>query len=385
MAPDDRIRQIAEARHAVLEAGSSSPEAMAGAWHERAWLERSWRRCLSQGQRPDQAVSFDMVPAAARRRAEDAHHALLQAARPEMQRLARAVAPIRYFAILTDAQGTVVETAGAIDRSDRRAEAIARVGVDLSERSIGTSAISAALGEQRAVWLHRGEHFFRDTSVYSCAGAPLFGHDGRCVGMLDLTGVDRHHQLHDRDLTGVDVDERPELQHLVARAARSIGNALVHGVPHALRLGLTWADALPGEARDDALLCLDAEGAVVSANAGARQMLPRLGDLAHGPVHASDLFAVPWSQLFDLRRRGGPLDVPLWSGLRVSAQALPPLTDASAVSTPSPGARPSLKALENTLIHQAVRDAGGNVAEAARALGLSRATVYRRLHARRSS
>ena len=167
------------------------------------------------------------------------------------------------------------------------------------------------------------------------------------------------------DLTGVDVDERPELQHLVARAARSVGNALVHGVPHALRLGLTWDDALPGEARDDALLCLDAEGAVVSASAGARQMLPRLGDLAHGPVHASDLFAVPWSQLFDLRRRGGPLDVPLWSGLRVSAQALPPL--------------------ENTLIHQAVRDAGGNVADAARALGLSRATVYRRLHARRSS
>ncbi|HOV20933.1 MAG TPA: helix-turn-helix domain-containing protein, partial [Ottowia sp.] len=34
---------------------------------------------------------------------------------------------------------------------------------------------------------------------------------------------------------------------------------------------------------------------------------------------------------------------------------------------------------ETDLIHQAVRQAGGRVADAARALGVSRATVYRRL------
>ena len=42
-----------------------------------------------------------------------------------------------------------------------------------------------------------------------------------------------------------------------------------------------------------------------------------------------------------------------------------------------------MKALETELIHQAVREAGGNVDAAARQLGLSRATVYRRLAARR--
>ncbi|HNR82734.1 helix-turn-helix domain-containing protein, partial [Ottowia sp.] len=40
-----------------------------------------------------------------------------------------------------------------------------------------------------------------------------------------------------------------------------------------------------------------------------------------------------------------------------------------------------LKALETELIHQAVRDAGGRVAVAAKALGVSRATMYRRLGA----
>ena len=68
----------------------------------------------------------------------------------------------------------VIDVRGAADRADRRVRNIARVGVDLSEASIGTSAIGAALGELQPVWLHRGEHFYRDTSAYSCAGAPLF-------------------------------------------------------------------------------------------------------------------------------------------------------------------------------------------------------------------
>jgi alginate O-acetyltransferase complex protein AlgI len=46
-----------------------------------------------------------------------------------------------------------------------------------------TTAIGAALSELQPVWLHRGEHFFDATSSYSCAGAPLFGPWGECVGM----------------------------------------------------------------------------------------------------------------------------------------------------------------------------------------------------------
>ena len=42
-----------------------------------------------------------------------------------------------------------------------------------------------------------------------------------------------------------------------------------------------------------------------------------------------------------------------------------------------------LKDLETALIRKAVDDARGNVKEAARALGISRATVYRKLGTRR--
>lgn len=367
----DRLQQIEQARRALLSSDATPGDVPARALADRAWLLRSWQRCLAQGQRPDQAVHFDVVPANARQHADEAHHGLLAAARPELQRLARAVAPIRYFALLTDATGTVVETAGAIDRRDRRAEAIARVGVDLSERSIGTSAIGAALGELQPVWLHRGEHFFRDTSVYSCAGAPLMGPMGHCVGMLDVTGID--------------APERPELQHLVARSARAIEDALVLAVPHALRLYLRWADALPGESAD-ALLCVDADGALTGANTAARQMLPTLAGLAHAPLHADELFALPWPQLFDLAARGAATPVPLWSGLRVLVHAGRRDPSATRASGAAGCAAPlPLKTLEDALIQQAVRAAGGNVSEAARTLGLSRATLYRRLAAARGA
>jgi transcriptional regulator of acetoin/glycerol metabolism len=51
----------------------------------------------------------------------------------------------------------------------------------------------------------------------------------------------------------------------------------------------------------------------------------------------------------------------------------------SAAPAPAADARPRLRDVETALIRKAVADARGNVAEAARALGISRATVYRKL------
>jgi sigma-54 dependent transcriptional regulator, acetoin dehydrogenase operon transcriptional activator AcoR len=352
----DRLALIAGARRAVLD-GTGAPNSHS----VEPWVERSWRRCLALGQRPEQRLSFDLIPVQARERVLEANRPLVDAARPVLDRLSRALASTRFFAILTNQQGVVIDAHGPIDRSDRRADLITRIGVDLSEHAVGTTAISAALTELQPVWLHRGEHFFNDTSVYSCAGAPLFGPDGRCVGMLDLTGIH--------------ASERPELKHLVAQSARSIENALTLGLVHSLLLRLNWPGrSLGGD--DDALICLDPDGWVKGCNHAAREMLPQLG-LQGARTHCSELFAQPWEGLFDLAGQAanpGPVEVPLWSGLRL--QALPQTSGEQPVTIRP---RLPLRDVEIALIRKAVADARGNVMQAAQALGISRATVYRKL------
>ncbi len=341
------------------------------------WIVQSWQRCMARGHRPTDPVGFDVVTAAEQKRHAQCNHFLASSAHETLTRLSTAIAQTRYFAILTNAQGVVVSSAGAIDRHDRRASLITRVGVDLSETAVGTTAIGATLTEQHTVWMHRGEHFYDDTAWYSCAGAPILGPDGKCAGMLDLTGID--------------VPERPELAHLVAQSARHIEAAMVVAQPHALVLHVRWpGHHVGGEQWGQAevgLVCLDTHGNVVAMNPVARQMLGHWDQNAH----ANDLFALDFAQLFDAaHRHNTTLDVPLWSGLRMQVQCQLAGFNTHSLSgdytkqidAQPDAASPHLKELETALIRKTVQDKRGNVAAAAKALGISRATVYRKLATR---
>ena len=344
-----RLRAIGLARRALMAEGAAAAPGI------EPWVTRSWRRCIAQGRRPTDAIAFDAVGRGALRRSREANASLLTAAGPVLADLDRLIAPTRYFSILTDASGVVVAVGASADPHDAHVHAIARVGVDLSERRVGTTAIGAALGELHPVWLHRGEHFFDATSVYSCAGAPIFGPDGRCAGMLDLTGVL--------------APERPELRHLAARMARRIEDALLRALPHRALLQVRW----PGiDDNDEAgLLAVDDEGRIVGADRTARTMLS-LDPSAAEPPAAQHCFAVPPAALLDLRADMPAQTLPLWSGLQVTVAPV-------ARRDPTPARWRDAEAL---LIREALQAAGGNVAQAARRLGLSRATLYRRLAAR---
>jgi transcriptional regulator of acetoin/glycerol metabolism len=334
------------------------------------WVERSWQRCLHLGLEPQQSVVFDTVSPQHMQRTQEANQHLVQTAKPILENLGRAIINTRYFAILTNRDGVVVDTSGAIDRSDPRADLITRIGTDLSERSVGTTAIGTALTELQPVWLHRGEHFFSNTAVYSCAGAPLWGPDGRCVGMLDLTGID--------------AVERPELKHLVTQTASRIENALVLAQAHSLMVRLNWpGTALGSDA--DAIVCLDADGWITAANPIARQMIPNLAarQPAAASVHASEVFGIAFERLFDAVHHGDQtLEIPLWNGLRLQALTVRRADEARDLhgnARSSSGDSRPLNDIKTALIRRAVEQAKGNVAKAAQALGISRATVYRKL------
>ena len=362
---NDRLQRIEQAREMVFQGGSQGVDAGLS-----PWITRSWQRCIDMGLQPGQRVGFDAISVQHMRRVQEASRPLVQAAQPVLAELARTIADIRYFAILTNAEGVVVDAHGPVDRQDRRAEVIARVGVDLSEKAVGTTAISAALTELQPVWLHRGEHFYQDTGVYSCAGAPVFGPDGLCAGMLDLTGIE--------------TTERPALKHLVRRSARSIENSWLLSTDHALVLRLNWPGNQPGD-DSDGLITLDTNGQIMGANPTARQMLSMSPDTDGQTLHASEVFASPWENLFDAAsRQASAQELPLWSGLRLQTQALRPGTRPAAAHSAKNSERAQamtkpLKDVQTEMIREAVQQARGNVAEAARSLGISRATVYRKL------
>lgn len=74
----------------------------------------------------------------------------------------------------------------------RRAESMGFVaGTDWSEPAVGTNAPGTALVLDRAVQIHRTEHFSRIVHPWSCTAVPV--HDrvsGRLLGLVDITGGD---------------------------------------------------------------------------------------------------------------------------------------------------------------------------------------------------
>lgn len=369
IAPALRLAGIERARRAVLQdhvppsAGSLAP-----------WIERSWLRCMKLGLQPRDPVHFDTVSDQQMRRTMEANQRLVRTAKPILESLGRAIVNTRYFAILTNADGVVVDVSGPIDHADPRARNITRIGADLSERAVGTTAIGAALTELQPVWLHRGEHFFCATSAYSCAGAPVFGPDGQCVGMLDLTGID--------------AVERPELKHLVTQSASKIENALVMAQAHRLMVRLNWPGNTMGS-EADGIVCLDADGWITGVNPIARQMVPQLTHAGRVALHLGEVFGIAHQLLFDaVRRRDARLEIPLWTGLRLQALPIAQAQETEPVLMAGRSQAPDsvpLKDLETALIRKAVDDARGNVTRAARALGISRATVYRKVGSRKLS
>lgn len=184
------------------------------------------------------------------------------------------------------------------------------------------------------------------------------------------------------DVTGIDAMERPELKHLVTQTATQIENALVLAQSHRLLLRLNWpGQRLGSEA--DGMVCLDGDGWITAANPVARQMVPQLAPRAPGPasaIHASEVFGIAFELLFDAARHGQEtvLEIPLWTGLRLQALPVAQAHEEQPVQGDARAQR-SLKDMETALIRKAVEQARGNVAQAAQALGISRATVYRKL------
>ena len=90
----DRLSQLEQARTAIMHGGQAHSPWVAD------WISQSWHRCLSQGMQPHYQVGFDPVSGAHIKRTLEQHHELVQSARPELERLGRAIAGTSFFPLI---------------------------------------------------------------------------------------------------------------------------------------------------------------------------------------------------------------------------------------------------------------------------------------------
>jgi transcriptional regulator of acetoin/glycerol metabolism len=121
----------------------------------------------------------------AERRAQ--HADLLRIASAEIDWLYEYIAESGYALVLTDANGIVLYEKTDSSLTDVFRGAGLMAGADWSERQAGTNGIGTCIAENRAVIVHREEHFRACHIGLSCSGAPIRDPSGAMIAVLDAS------------------------------------------------------------------------------------------------------------------------------------------------------------------------------------------------------
>jgi transcriptional regulator of acetoin/glycerol metabolism len=248
---------------------------------------------------------------------------LLPAAGPIMDRLYHAVGAAGCCVLLADGAGVPVDRRGsAADDATFRSWGL-WTGAVWSEEHEGTNGIGTCLVEQRTLTIDRDQHFFTRNTALSCTAAPIFDQNARLTGVLDISSCRADRTDGFANLIALAVSE----------AARRIEADIFRAAFAKARIVLMPAS----EGQAGGLLAIDGDDLVIGATRSARLILGIAPDRDLQPVPATDLL-------------GG-----------------------------ESAAREQLGDVERGVLQRALLRARGNVTAAAKALGISRATLHRKL------
>jgi len=157
---------------------------------------KSWQRCVANGLDMAEFGSIEPLTEIELRERQQRNHLLRHLVRPEVAVLRSEARHTDSVVILTDAQGTVLDTVGSVEFAGQASEVALRPGVSWSESSTGTNAIGTALVERRPISVHGAEHYFEPHGMLTCAASPIFDPYLRLAGVLDLSGHASVQHLH---------------------------------------------------------------------------------------------------------------------------------------------------------------------------------------------
>ncbi|MCI4663120.1 MAG: GAF domain-containing protein [Neomegalonema sp.] len=284
----------------------------------------SWRRCVNLHgldpslHRPPQRLGEPDL-----RAAREQSGRLIRAAAPELDRLFVTFSRAGCCIVLADNSGFVLDRRGVVADDDHFRRLDLWDGAQWDEAGVGTNGIGTAIADERPVAIHRDKHFLSSNASLSCAAAPIRDERGRVAGVVDFSSC-RYDTT--EALLGV-------LLQTAREAATRIETTMFKDAFAGLRIMLTeGVNGQPG------LLALDRDEIVVGANAAARRRF-----------RIDDSFLALERPVADLLGDGAE---PVGDGF---------------------------EAAERRTIRVALARAGGNVSYAAKLLGVSRATLHRKI------
>ncbi|MEW9583900.1 GAF domain-containing protein [Paraburkholderia sp. DGU8] len=345
-------------------------------------LASSYRRSLEQYHLDPGATAGPRVLTTPELR--DVQHreeTFLRASGQCLSRLHEMVREADYCVMLTDAQGVTIDY--RVDR-ERRHD-FKRAGLYLgscwSESEEGTCGIASVLLDAEPITVHRTDHFRAAFTTLTCSASPIFGLHGDLLGVLDASAVRSPDERESQRL----------VNHIVRQSALLIEDAYFLNAATDCWVLLAHRNRHYVEAQPEILIAIDACGHAIAANRRARECEPALNQL---PRPVAELFDIAPERLFAAKASRGLVALRLNnSGSTLYARVRPPPVarmpakravalqpaNAPAAGSSSTPAMADSDVLERKRIVAAMSEAKWRTEQAAQALGMSRATLYRRI------
>lgn len=168
------------------EAGSDVPPLIA----------QSWARCRALGLDPRNVPAAQVVGREDLERRIARNRDLLTVAMPVVYELQALVEELGFMTLLTDADGVILELLSAGKFRGNGLEGNLQRGGIWREEQAGTGAIGLVLQLCQPVQIAACEHYFERDHDLTCSAAPIFNHDGRLLGILNVSGPREEAHLH---------------------------------------------------------------------------------------------------------------------------------------------------------------------------------------------
>src|SRR6201997_2591989 len=224
-------------------------------------VSSSWQRSAKKhGLDPLDSQAPRILTLAEVERFREPLDSLIFTAQQEIDELYEVVREAAYTVLLCDSSGVAVAHRGENALASQFQYWGTWLGGVWSEEVEGTNGIGTVIAEERPVTVHRSQHFRSRHIGLSCAGAPVFGVDGRLIAVLDVSAIDPELSERAHALTGP----------LTVRSARAIEERFFR---EQFRREWIVAVAPPEGAAPSMLLAIDGNQRIIGANRVARTSL----------------------------------------------------------------------------------------------------------------